>query len=60
MSNFDFEEAKKKHNEHTELMEMVLKLSYEKTKNLKYKAMLIENKIHNKIVNFIEIEDDDE
>lgn len=59
MSKFDYENEKKKHKEHTELMEMVLELSYEKTKNLKYKAMLIENKIHNKICNFIEIEDDD-
>ena len=59
MSKFNFEESKKKFNENNDLMEMILELSYEKTKNLKYKAMLLENKIHGKICNFIEIEDDD-
>ena len=59
MSKFNFEKEKNKFDAHNDLMEMILELSYEKTKNLKYKAMLIENRIHGKIVNFIEIGDDD-
>lgn len=58
MSKFNFEKEKNKFDAHNDLMEMILELSYEKTKNLKYKAMLLENKIHGKIVNFIEIKDD--
>ena len=60
MSKFDFEKKKKEFNEGNDLMEIILELSYKKTKNLKYKAMLLENKIHTKICNFIKIEKDEE